>query len=164
MDNVNVLQYVCNLIVLIGGVCGAIVTISHFMGKPIGFIKKRREREIEEVVKKVLPAELEKFHNKILDQLQEIIDLNLQQSKTLEEQDIAIMHLIESERDNLRYHIMDIYQTHKKLKAFPIYIKEKLDETYKDYKKLDGNHYIDKYYHRMEKWQVVDNSEEEEEI
>lgn len=164
MDNANVLQYICNLIILIGGVCGAIVTISHFIGKPIGFIKKRREREIEEVVKKVLPKHLEESQQKIQNQLQEIINLNKQQNLTLEEQDKSIELLIESERDGQRHRIMDIYQTYKKQKAFPIYIQEKLKETYNDYKKLDGNHYIDKYYARMEKWQVVDNSEEEEEI
>ena len=162
MDNANVLQYICNLIILMGGVCGAIVTISHFIGKPFGFFKRKQRKEIEAVVKEVMPAYIQECQKKILEDLQEIIDLNKQQSETLKEQDKSIMRLIESERDNLRYHIMDIYQTYKKQKAFPIYIKEKLDETYNDYKKLNGNHYIDKYYARMQKWQVIDNEEEEE--
>lgn len=158
----NMLQTVCNCIILVAGVLGAITTICHFLGKPIVFFKKKREKEIEAVIQRVLPPYLEKSNEKILNQLGEIIDLNKQQSQTLDEQKIAIQNLIESERDILRYHIMDIYQTYKKTKAFPIYIKEKLEETYKNYKKLDGNHYIDKYFRRMKNWEVIDTVEEEE--
>lgn len=164
MDNVNVLQNICNFIILIGGVCTAIVAISHFIGKPINFFKKYRKNETEKIVKEILPQQLEEHQKKIMVQLDEIITLNREQSKTLEEQEEAIMHLIQSERDNLRYHIMDIYQTYKKNKAFPIYIWEKLQETYNDYKTLDGNNYIDKYFNRMKKWKVIDSTEEEEEI
>ena len=103
MDNANVLQYICNLIILIGGVCGAIVTISHFIGKPFGFFKKKQRKEVEAVVKEAMPAYIQECQKKILEDLQEIIDLNKQQSETLKEQDKSIMHLIESERDNLRY-------------------------------------------------------------
>lgn len=164
MNNANMLQSICNWIILIGGVCGAIAAILAFVGKPITFFKKRKEKEITEVIEKVLPEQLEESRGKIYDRLQEIINLNKQQSLTLEEQDKSIQQLIKSEKDMLRYHIMDIYQTYRKKKAFPIYIKERLDETYKDYKNLVGNNYIDKYYNRMCKWEVIDNSEEEEEI
>ena len=43
--------------------------------------------------------------------------------------------------------------------------REKAGEiSYKDYKKLDGNHYIDKYYERMQRWEIISNVEEGEEI
>jgi hypothetical protein len=35
--------------------------------------------------------------------------------------------------------------------------KEALDVYYKDYKKIKGNSYIDKYYTRMSLWKIVDD-------
>ena len=158
----NMLQTVCNCIILVAGTLGAIATICHFFGKPLGFLRKKKEKDIRAIVQEVLPPYLKNVNEEISKQLQEIIDLNKQQSQTLDEQKIAIQNLLEGEKDILRYHIMDIYQTYKKAKAFPIYISEKLEETYKDYKKLDGNNYIDKYYRRMKNWKIIDTTEEEE--
>ena len=57
---------------------------------------------------------------------------------------------------------MNIYETYKYTKEIPISEKEKLDETFADYKKLNGNSYIDKYYSRMLTWAVVQDYKEEE--
>lgn len=54
----------------------------------------------------------------------------------------------------MRQRIMDIYHRYKKEKSYPIHEKEKLEELYKDYKAEKGNSYIDKYYNRMQTWEV----------
>ena len=60
-----------------------------------------------------------------------------------------------SARDVLREKIMRIYHTYKHDRAFPLYEKEALEQYYKDYKRLLGNSYIDKYYGRMSKWEII---------
>lgn len=66
----------------------------------------------------------------------------------------AIETLQKGTKDVLRQKIMDIYHEYKNIRKFPIYVKEKLDELYKDYKAENGNSYIDKYYDRMKNWEV----------
>ena len=160
MDETNLIQTICNWIILIGGATGAVVAILNFIGKPINFFKKRNKELVKITIDEVLPTYLEDFRKQEQEQLQEIIELNKQQSEVLAKQEKSIQNLIESEKDRLRYDIMDIYQTYKKERSFPIYIKEKLDETHKNYKKFFGNSYIDKYYNRMQKWKTIENEEE----
>ena len=47
---------------------------------------------------------------------------------------------------------MAIYHEYKQERALPTYKREALEQYYKDYKKLNGNSYIDKYYSRMKCW------------
>ena len=61
----------------------------------------------------------------------------------------SIEVLKQGTKDVLRQKIMAIYHEYKAERAFPIHVKEALDELYKDYKKEVGNSYIDKYYGRM---------------
>jgi len=53
----NYLQMVCNVIILLGGVAGAITGILALCGRPIKFFKKRRDKveraRREEIVKDV---------------------------------------------------------------------------------------------------------------
>ena len=67
----------------------------------------------------------------------------------------SIEVLKQGTKDVLRQKIMAIYHEYKSGRAFPIHVKEALDELYKDYKKEGGNSYIDKYYGRMSKWKIT---------
>ena len=60
-----------------------------------------------------------------------------------------------SARDVLREKIMRIYHAYRHERKFPLYEKEALEQYYKDYKRLLGNSYIDKYYGRMTKWETI---------
>ena len=60
-----------------------------------------------------------------------------------------------SAKDVLREKIMAIYHEYKQERAYPTYKKEALEQYYKDYKKLNGNSYIDKYYARMKCWREI---------
>lgn len=147
-------QFICNLIILIGGAVAAALTIAKFLGVPFNFFKKKRKKQIEKDLEELLPQFFKKYMEKISVELKEIKEININQNKTID-------NLLYGIRDSLRYQIMDIYQRYKKVRKIPQYEKEKLDDTYQDYKKIDGNHYIDKYYRRMEKWEIIPNEEEE---
>ena len=151
----SVLQIICDIVILIGGVTAAIVTIGKFFGGQFNFLKGRRRKLVEKDFEEILPPLLDKYMQEVYDELKEIKEINIKQSETIDK-------LVRGIRDTLRYQIMDIYQRYKKTRKIPQYEREKLDDTYLDYKELDGNHYIDKYYRRMEKWEVIPSSEEEE--
>ena len=63
--------------------------------------------------------------------------------------------LVISARDVLREKIMAIYHKNKYNRTMSEYEREALNQYYVDYKKLDGNSYIDKRYSRMDKWRVI---------
>lgn len=152
-----VIQTICNIIILIGGVVGAILTIGKFSGIQFNFLKGKRKKLIKKDLDELLPQYFDKYMLEMQKELQEIKSINLKQNETIE-------NLLYGIRDTLRYQIMAIYQKYKKTQQIPLYEHEKLEDTYKDYKKLDGNHYIDKYYERMQRWEIISNVEEGEEI
>ena len=67
-----------------------------------------------------------------------------------------------SAKDVLREKIMQMYFKNKTNKTLTLHEKEALDQYYKDYKAINGNSYIDKYYGRMKKWQVIDDDDIED--
>jgi hypothetical protein len=69
-----------------------------------------------------------------------------------------------SAKDVLREKIMAIYHEYRTERAYPTYKKEALEQYYKDYKKLNGNSYIDKYYCRMKSWQTIYDDYAEDDI
>lgn len=177
------LQEVCNWIILIGGVTVAIINIFKFFGKPITFFKKKKDKEYQENLKKalddIIPEYLEQHDLQTRDRyladrlrylkeikesvlkdtkdiLEEIKELSIEQSKNLEK-------LNQSSKDVLRQKIMAIYHQYKDCRKMPIFVKEALDELYKDYKSQEGNSYIDKYYKRMSNWEI-DYTEDEENL
>jgi hypothetical protein len=52
----------------------------------------------------------------------------------------------------LREKIMAIYHKNKHERRMSGYEREALTQYYKDYKAINGNSYIDKYYARMKNW------------
>ena len=152
-----VIQTICNIIILIGGTVGAILTIGKFSGIQFNFFKSKRKKIVKKDLDELLPQYFDKYMLEMQKEFQEIKSINLKQNETIE-------NLLYGIRDTLRYQIMAIYQKYKKTQQIPLYEHEKLEDTYKDYKKLDGNHYIDKYYERMQRWEIISNVEEGEEI
>lgn len=171
-------QMICDIIILIGAVTVAIVNIYKFFAKPTSYFKKRSNENLRQTLNSILPEYLlqhdletrEKYlsdrerylqdiSNEVLestqDILQEIKEINLKQSE-------SINNIVKGLRDILRYQIMDIYHKYRKNKKIPISDKEKLDESYNNYKHLEGNNYIDKYYARMVKWEIIFEDYEEE--
>ena len=63
--------------------------------------------------------------------------------------------LVISAKDVLREKIMAIYHKNKGRRKIDESEKEALDQYYKDYKAIKGNSYIDKYYARMERWEMI---------
>ena len=175
------LQEICNWIVLLGAVTVAIINILKFFGKPITLFKKKKDKEYQDNLKKALDTlipdyleqhdlqtrdryladrlrYLQEIKNAVLedtkDILEEIRELNIKQSENLEKLNI-------SSKDVLRQKIMTIYHQYKEDQKMPIFAKEALDELYKDYKAQGGNTYIDKYYARMNRWEVYQEDYDE---
>lgn len=63
--------------------------------------------------------------------------------------------LVISAKDVLREKIMAVYHKNKGRRKIDESEKEALDQYYKDYKAIKGNSYIDKYYARMERWEMI---------
>jgi hypothetical protein len=67
-----------------------------------------------------------------------------------------------SAKDVLREKIMAVYHKNKHRRQLDESEKEALDQYYKDYKAINGNSYIDKYYGRMKRWEVIPEEYHEE--
>lgn len=136
--------------------------------------KVERETEIETVLKRVLPEMLVAHDLEIRDKyradreryLTEIKSAVVCEVKTqlnaIDNMESDLIVLAESARDVLREKIMAIYHKNKKIRKLEEHEKEALVQYYKDYKAINGNSYIDKYYGRMSTWEVIPDDYEEE--
>lgn len=120
--------------------------IGRFFGK-LGF-GKRIEKILAPIQKQL--GNIDARLDGIDERLDRIEETNAQQSE-------QINSLAVSQKNILRANIMDIYHAYRDVRIFPMSVKEQLDTLYKDYKKLKGNSYIDKYYTRMSCWQVLED-------
>lgn len=137
---------ICDWIILIGGVFGAITAIYKFFLKPYVFLRKKRKDNIEE--KELLKKEI----SEIKDVVNEVKEINLQQSTMIE-------HMDKSTKDILRQRIMTIFHTYRHTHSMPLHVREELEELFKDYKAQNGNNYIDKYYERMKSWKDIEDDQ-----
>lgn len=162
------LSDIVDFIILLGALCAAIYKIWDFFAKPTSTLKqKRKERQkalIREVLNEELPARLEEHNLKTREKykadrqryLIEIKNEVIKQVGGTIDQNVEDLEALKiSAKDVLREKIMRIYHSYHQTRTFPLYEQEALEQYYKDYKKLKGNSYIDKYYSRMEKWQVI---------
>ena len=163
---------VVDLIILIGALCAAIYKIWDFFAKPTSSIKKRRKERQKELIREVLneelPKRLEEHNIKTREKykadrqryLIEIKDEVVKQVGGSIDQNAEDLEALKiSAKDVLREKIMRIYHSYRHDRAFPLYEQEALVQYYKDYKKLNGNSYIDKYYGRMKAWKVIYDDE-----
>ena len=162
------LSIIVDFIILLGALCAAIYKIWDFFAKPTSAIKQKRldkQKElIRDVLKEELPSYLQTHDLKIREKykadrqryLLDIKDEVLKQvGSTIDNNAEDLEALKISAKDVLREKIMRIYHTYRHERALPLYEREALEQYYKDYKKLKGNSYIDKYYGRMSKWQTI---------
>jgi hypothetical protein len=143
------------------------------IGKPIRLFRQRSEENFEdrvvEVLDRVLPdkfkahdlvtrdkyrADRETYLQEIKTEVLRNIQGELGQIANLTEQYEA---LAISAKDVLREKIMFIYHKNKADRQMTYHEKEALDQYYKDYKKIKGNSYIDRYYGRMQTWIIIDD-------
>ena len=166
------LSGVVDFIILIGALCAAIYKIWDFFAKPTSSIKKRRKEKQKELIREVLneelPKRLEEHNIKTREKykadrqryLIEIKDEVVKQVGGSIDQNAEDLEALKiSATDVLREKIMRIYHSYRHDRAFPLYEQEALVQYYKDYKKLNGNSYIDKYYGRMKAWNVIYDDE-----
>ena len=162
------LSSVVDTIILIGALCAAIYKIWDFFAKPTSSIKQKRLEKQKTLMREVLNEELPKrleahdveTRKKYLADrqryLKEIKDEVVNQvggSINQNAEDLEALKI--SAKDVLREKIMRIYHSYRHDRAFPLYEQEALAQYYKDYKKLNGNSYIDKYYGRMKAWKII---------
>ena len=168
---------VVDLIILIGALCAAIYKIWDFFAKPTSRLKQRsKEKEkarIIAILDEVLPEKLKAHDLEIrerykADRQQYLFDIKEEVVKalggTVSQNKEDLEALIISAKDVLREKIMAIYHEYKTERAFPTHKKEALVQYYKDYKKLNGNSYIDKYYNRMKSWKEIYDDYSEDDI
>jgi hypothetical protein len=166
---------VVDLIILIGALCAAIYKIWDSFAKPTSRLKtkirEKRKAEIMAVLDEALPEKLKAHNLETRDKykadrqryLTEIKDEVIKQiGGTIDQNAEDLEALKISAKDVLREKIMGIYHEYKAERAYPTHKKEALEQYYKDYKKLNGNSYIDKYYARMTKWQEIYEDYEDE--
>ena len=159
---------VVDLIILLGALCAAIYKIWEFFAKPTSTLKKKKEEKekarIIAILDEVLPEKLKSHDLQIRDRykadranyLNEIKEEVLNQVGEPIAQNADDLEALKiSAKDVLREKIMAIYHEYKQERAFPTYKREALEQYYKDYKKLNGNSYIDKYYARMKCWKEI---------
>lgn len=166
---------VCSFIILIASTITAIITIVNSVKNPAKKYKERQDTELKnliiDTIKEVLPGLLkehdkeireryksdrEKYLNDIKASVLSDTQNELNQVKILGLQYEA---LVISAKDVLREKIIKIYLANKDDKRISMIDSEKLNQFYKDYKALNGNSYIDKYYNRMKKWEVIDDDD-----
>jgi hypothetical protein len=128
---------------------------------------EKRKAEILEVIKETLPAllvehDLETRKKYLADREKYLKDIKEAVVREVETQLNAIdiiqgdmEALAESAKDVLREKIMAMYHKNKRARQLEEHEKEALTQYYKDYKAIGGNSYIDKYYGRMETWEVI---------
>lgn len=170
-------QQVADFIILLAALGAAIYKIWDFFAKPTSKLKKmieeRKKARIKEVLDAELPKILKKHDLEVRDKYKSDRQKYLEEIKeqVLEEVSEPIMQNTDdlealkiSARDVLREKIMGIYHHNRRERSMTEYEKEALSQYYKDYKALNGNSYIDKYYARMTRWQIVydDYADEDE--
>ena len=162
-----------DLIILIGALLLALDRI----GAKFGWFKKKTdnsfEKKVLEILKKVLPgilkehdletrekykADRERYLKDISNEILKNIQTELHQVNSL---DKKYEILACSARDVLREKIMAIYHKNVRAREMTRYEKEALTQYYKDYKAMDGNSYIDRYYNRMLEWNIVEDDYED---
>jgi hypothetical protein len=58
-------------------------------------------------------------------------------------------------KELLRERIMEIYRRNKHLRQLEEHERFELKQAYASYKSINGNSYIDGYYHTMEEWETL---------
>jgi hypothetical protein len=164
---------ICGAIILLASTVTAIFTIYNTIKNPAKKFKEKQDAEFRDKIcqtlKEVLPELLREHDLELRDRYKADRDRYLHEiessvlSQTQEQLNqvkilgIQYESLVISARDVLREKITKLYTDNVEDRTLSILEKERLDQFYKDYKSLNGNSYIDKYYNRMSKWAIKDD-------
>ena len=99
--------------------------------------------------KKFFTKELEDKLENIYKGLNEIKNVNTEQSKNIEKMLDQQQVLINVDRDLLKANITTKYYSYQHQGFFPLYERECLTLMYQDYKALNGNSFIDSLYDEL---------------
>lgn len=145
------LATICDIIVMVAAICTALAAIWKFVlnsGKSV----KRTAAKIKEKEDAALKQKIDEAIAPVLTQLQK----NTEKLELVDAHDKQLNSILDVQRELLRQRIMEIYTQNRARKALEYHEREELEKSYKIYKQVDGNSYIDKYYTRMEKWDTID--------
>lgn len=159
----SLISQICDWIVLIAAVLAAVGTIANMAGKPFKFLRKRRQKEINDAcqhsIEVVLPKLIEEHDaqlgEKITQQIEDTITAQLEPIKE------ELVVLSESSKDQLREKIMEIYYKNCKDRTLTIYEKGALKLCYKNYEKEGGNSYIPRFIEEMDTWTVLNGIDDD---
>lgn len=143
METLELLQMICNIIILIGAAVGAIAGICQALGKPIEIFKKSRKQRRDAFVAEVKKA----VDESLSPQLQRIEQQNIDQSHN-------IGVLAQASREAIGTWILDFYEKHEQACAVTVDEQITLKDLYVTYKNLDGNHQIDNIWKEIVQWKV----------
>ena len=59
-------------------------------------------------------------------------------------------------KDSIGAEILTFYEAHKVKRIITETEKDSIEDLYKAYKAIQGNHYVDKIYERMTSWTITD--------
>lgn len=151
MEFGELLQTICNFIILLGAVAGAIAAICALCDKPVVLFKKkkqqRKQKELDEIISKVstkVSSELQESLNKI--------------AKQNEAQTASINVLIQAMQDSLGAELTNFYEARKDDGVISIDEQLSLKDIYRAYKAVGGNHNGDRLWSKLILWTVLDDS------
>ena len=155
------LQTICNFIILLGAVAGAITGILALCGRPIRFFKKRKEqaeaqrKKEEDARTTALIQEISKtVKANLAPDFDDLYQQNEEQSASITAQGKQIDKLSHSIRDTIGAEITAFYEQYKTKRIITEAQKETIEDLYKQYKTLKGNHHVDNMYKRMHSWDI----------
>lgn len=144
------LQLICNIIILVGAVAGAILTIMSLCGKPIDIFKKQR--------KKTEDTKTTEFVNKVSDKVISELEKTLKQiSDQNKEQNKSIIKLTNSMQDSIGAELANFYEIRKDDAVISNSEHVALKDLYRAYKRVHGNHHGDWLWEKMITWTVLDD-------
>lgn len=136
--------------------------ISEQLKQDLPPILKEHDLEIRERYKADREKYLHDIESQVLSDIKEDLGVvyDIEQTVGTLQENVEVM--AKSAKDVLREKIMYIYHKGKATKSMQIHQREALNQYYKDYKAMNGNSYIDKYYARMEAWKTLDDDYDDE--
>lgn len=163
LNGIN-LNTVANLVILISAVIIAGKNIFAFFKKPVDDLaakaNQKEEQHIEEVLKREIPGLLQDNCKVITGSLDIIKDMINAQEEQLDDIQVSINLLNESQLDMMRYNMNKIYYKYRPFKKILSADKKAFIKIYKDYKSMDGNTWIDALYAELKDWEIVEDESE----
>ena len=158
------LQEVCNIIILVSAVILAVKNIYGFFKKPVNDLHNRaqtaEEKRIVTVLKREVPGLLEQNCKTIINAIDELKDMTLGQENKLDEIQLSIELLNNTQLDLLRYNMNRLYYKYRPFKKILDCDKKAFIKFYTDYHKAGGNTWIDSLSKEVMTWEVVEDESE----